>query len=255
MFRNTILTIAIFLALFLAPGMSLAEEMPVPDKQVIKLGYVDFPPYEFEHEGKPSGILVDIVNTIFQKADIPVELQLYPFKRAYNSAKVGEIDGLFNFYKTEERLEHFDYTEPVIINPLVLFVRKDSNIDFNNLEDLKGLTIGTMHGYSYGTEFDESTLFFKDSTTSHSANFKKLALGRVDAYPCDKLVGLHVAMKNNYMSELKMLPIPVKVMDGHIGFTKGKHWKIIGKLNEVITDMQQSGEMKNLINQYIEKNL
>lgn len=255
MFKNIILTIAIFLAIFFASGTLLAGEPLASDKQIIKLGYVDFPPYEFEQDGKPSGVLVDIVNTIFQKADIPVEMQLFPFKRAYQITKDGEIDGLFNFYKTEERLEYFDYSEPIIKNPLVIFVRKDSKIDYNKLEDLKGLTVGTMRGYSYGTDFDKSVLFTKEEADLHVSNLKKLAFGRIDAYPCDKLVGLHVAMKNDLMSELKILSKPINVMDGHIGFTKGKHQDIINRLNKAIAEMYQSGEIDKKIDEYIEDNL
>ncbi len=87
--------------------------------QNITLGYVDFPPYEFNTNGKPDGIMVKIVETVFEQADIPLELQFFPFKRAYEYAKEGKSNGLFNFYKTKERLRSFDYTEPIIENPLV----------------------------------------------------------------------------------------------------------------------------------------
>jgi len=221
----------------------------------ITLSYVDFPPYEFIDNGKPGGVLVTIVEMIFKKANIPLKLRFLPFKRAYVTTKEGGIDGLFNFYKTKERLKFFDYTESVIKNPLVFFVRKDSLINFNKLEDLKGLKVGVMLGYTYGTNFDKSTLFIKEATNSHENNFKKLVAGRIDTYLCDKLVGIHTAMKNDFMSELKILPTPLKVMDGYIGFTKEKHQSIINRINKVIIEMHQSGEIKKIINQYIEKNL
>lgn len=91
--------------------------------QYIVLGYVDFPPYEFKDvNDKPRGILVQIVQTLFKRADIQLVLKYLPFKRAYKSTERGEIDGLFNFYKTENRLASFDYTEPIIQNPLTFFV-------------------------------------------------------------------------------------------------------------------------------------
>ncbi len=223
--------------------------------QNITLGYVDFPPYEFNISGKPDGIMVKIVETVFQKADIPLELQFFPFKRAYEYAKEGKSNGLFNFYKTEERLRFFDYTEPIIENPLVFFVRRDAVVKFDKLEDLKGLIVGVMRGYTYGRDFDESRLFTKANANSHKSNFKKLVLGRIDAYPCDKLVGIHVAMEHNLMSELKILPTPLKIMDGYIGFTKGKHQDVIRRINKVIIEMHKNGEIEKSINQYIEESL
>ncbi len=225
--------------------------------QSITLGYVNFPPYEFEEKGEPSGILVKIVEMLFEKADISLALKFLPFKRAYEYVKTGnsEIDGLFNFYKTKERLNFFDYTEPVINNPLVFFVRKDSMLKYNRLEDLKGLKVGVMRGYTYGTDFDKNSLFLREPTDSHKLNFIKLIYGRTDTYPCDQLVGIHVAMKNKLMSGLKILPTPLTVMDGYIGFTKGKHQETINRINKIIVKMHQTGEIEKIFNQYIERNL
>lgn len=221
----------------------------------ITLGYVDFPPYEFKENGKPGGMLVIIVETVFSRAGIPLELQFLPFKRAYFQAKNGDIDGLFNFYKTRGRLNFFDYSRPVIENPLMFFVRKDSTIQFNNIEDLKGLRIGVINGYTYGTDFDQSPLFIREGANEHIFNIKKLLLGRIDAYPCDRLVGIHVAAELALSSEIKILPKPLTVMDGHIGFTKGKHADVIDKINVVITEMHKNGEIARIIRQYIEDRL
>ncbi len=199
--------------------------------------------------------MVAIVQALFKKADVPLELVFRPFKRALKSTKFGMIDGLFNFYKTDERLEFFDYSEPIITNPLVFFVYKDSTLKYDKLEDLKGLTVGVMRGYTYGIDFDNSTLFIKNKANKHEDALKRVALNRVNAYPCDKLVGLNVARNNNYMSKLKILPKPLKVMDGHIGFTKGKHRKVILKLNTALEEMKKNNTIEKMINDYIAKNL
>ncbi|MCK5313431.1 MAG: transporter substrate-binding domain-containing protein [Desulfobacteraceae bacterium] len=219
--------------------------------ETVTLGYVDFPPYEYEKDGKPAGIQVAIVKTLFERADISLKLQPLPFKRAYERAEHGEIDGLFNFYKIKKRLPYFDYSEPVIENPLVFFVRKDSNIQFNTIEDLRGLKVGVMRGYTYGEGFDESPLFFRESTNSHLSNFKKLLSRRIDAYCCDKLVGIHVARQYNIWSEIKILPTPLKIMEGHIGFTKGKHLGVIEKINAQIRIMKENKEIDQIVLNYI----
>lgn len=221
--------------------------------EVIKLGYVNFPPYEFENNGRPDGILVIIVEKAFQAAGIPLELTILPFKRAYEYTKTGsgQIDGLFNFYKTDARLQYFDYTVPIIENPLVFFIRRDTVFHFNTVTDLTGMKVGVIRGYTYGAVFDENDTFTKSASDSHILNFRKLVLGRIDAYPCDKLVGLYVAMKEKLMHELVIHPIPLKIMNGHIGFTKGKHRGTIDKINQEITRMHRDGEIESIINNYI----
>ena len=222
--------------------------------ETITLGYVSFPPYEYVENEKPAGVLVEIVQEIFKKSGHNLILKHYPFKRAFHNAKLGRIDGLFNFYKNSERLEYFDYSEVVIKNPLVFFVRKDTAWTYSGLNDLKGKIISVMRGYTYGSEFDNSDLFIKDVSNQHESSFKKVAARRSDGYPCDKLVGINVARKEGLMSELKILPVPLKVMDGHIGFTKGKHTELIKKINAIITEMHQNGQIEKVINDYVESN-
>ncbi|MCP4134793.1 MAG: transporter substrate-binding domain-containing protein [bacterium] len=223
------------------------------DPNAVKLAYVDFAPYEYSDNGKPAGILVEIVQKVCKNAGVPIHLKLLPFKRALKMVKEGQMDGLFNFYKTPERLKSFDYSEPIITNPLVNFVRKDSALNYRTLNDLNGKKVGVMRGYTYGVEFDGNKKILKQETDSHESNFKKLVYSRIDVYPCDKLVGIYLARKAKLMNELKTLPVPLRVMKGHIGFTKGKHTAVIEKLNKQIEKMEKSGEIDNIITAYLNK--
>lgn len=227
--------------------------MPVSSQaRVLTLAYVDFPPYEYKKNGKPHGVLINIVKDIFSRADIPVKLVYYPFKRALQEVKSGNVDGIFNFYKTKERLESFDYSEAIITNPLVMFVRKDSNLSFSGkLADLNGKRIGAMLGYTYGNGFDDSVGFTIDRANSHEANLEKVSLGRIDAYLCDRLVGLYVLQKEKLVGKIKMLPAPLKVMNGYIGFTKGVHQNTISRINRVVRRMKKKKEITNIIDRYI----
>lgn len=236
---------AIFCAAFFCMFASVGHSQ---ERAPTVLAYVDFPPYEYQENGQPKGILVGIVRTVFQRAGLPLELVYYPFKRAQEETRVGSIDGLFNFYKIPERLTHFDYSEPLIINPLVLFVRRDSGLIFNgSLSELAGLNIGAMQGYTYGAEFDQSALFTIDRAGSHELNFQKLLLGRIDAYPCDKLVGQYVLRAEGLSSQITFLSEPVNVMQGHIGFAKGRHQDVLRKINPVIREMRKSGELDRIV--------
>ncbi len=141
------------------------------------------------------------------------------------------------------------------MNPLVFFVRNDSTLNFDSMEDLKGLLIGVMRGYTYGKVFDESLLFDKEATDSHEANMRKVIRSRIHAYPCDKYVGIYVARKSGLLKQLKILPKPLRIMDGHVGFTKGKHGELIGKINLEFEKMKESGEIDRIINTYMEKHL
>lgn len=217
----------------------------------IELVYVSFPPYEENIHGKPAGILIQIVEQVFKKADISFNLTFLPFKRGYELVKEGQYDGIFNFYKIDDRLPYFDFSAPIIKNPLVLFVRKDSDMIFESLHDLSHKKIGIMLGYTYGKEFDEAKNFIKDAAGEHQYHFKKLILGRLDAYCCDKIVGIYTARKEGLMDQIKILPNPLRIMNGHIGFTKGVHKDVIEKIDREIIAMENSGKIDEIINDFI----
>lgn len=117
---------------------------------------------------------------------------------------------------------------------------------------MKDLKIWIVRGYSYGTVFDESRIFIREAADSHESNFNKLMHGRIDTYLCDRLAGIHVATENNLIPHIKILPRPLIVMDGHIGFTKGKHESIINQIDKIIIEMHQNKEIKQFLNQYTE---
>ncbi len=217
------------------------------------LGYHNFPPYEYMLNDKPDGVMLDIIPIIFKRAQVPFDLKFLPFKRALKEIDNGKIDGLFIFYKTPERMKIIDYSEPIVESSLVFFVRKDSDLKFEKLEDLKGKKIGALLGYKYSDEFDVYTDFKRDDASTHETNLKKLSMGRTDAYICDKTVGIYTAVKENVMSELKILPIPLKVRGLYMGFTKGKHRDVINKINPIIKSMTASGEIDKIIDEFITK--
>ncbi|RQD60704.1 substrate-binding periplasmic protein [Desulfonatronovibrio magnus] len=243
--------ITFFAILLFVPLWTVQAHAASQDNVV--LAYVDFPPYEYMENNEARGILVEIVRTVFDRADINLELVYYPFNRAYQEAMQGSIAGIFNFYKTPQRLEHFDFSDPVILNPLYLFVRQESELSFNGaIEDLSGLNVGVMSGYTYGAEFDNCNLFNLDKANSHESNFKKLIMGRIDVYPCDWLVGHYVLQNHGLQHNVRALPVPLTVMEGHIGFAGGRHHDVLKRINPVIRTMHESGEIQAIIDIYIQ---
>jgi len=105
-------------------------------------------------------------------------------------------------------------------NPLVFFVIKDSTFQYKNIASLKEKNIGIIRGYTYGAEFDSSTHFTKEISESHASSFLQLNTNRIDAYLCDKRVGIYIATTLNILDNIKIINEPFTLMYGRIGFTK-----------------------------------
>lgn len=225
-------------------------------QEIVKLSTVDFPPYSYSEGQIIKGIEVDIVKKIFDDQGIKYVIELVPFPRALKSVEDGERDFIFNFYKNPDRLTKFDYSDPILENPLVLFVKKDKNVAFTGrIEELKGYNIGTMLGYTYSPEFDKARKekFIKtEEVSGHESNFQKLSAGRIDIYIVEKNVGLFIIKKLDLKGQFKYLNVPLKVQQGFMGISKKNHRKaLLGKINAGLRALKASGEYQKIFDRYL----
>ncbi len=86
------------------------------DKKIIKIGFnPDFAPFSYAIDGKPNGILVDRVRSIFEKPNIPFEFIPVELTKLTESLLAGHVDILLAMAKTEQRMKDFSFSKPIII--------------------------------------------------------------------------------------------------------------------------------------------
>src|SRR3990167_7614651 len=86
---------------------------------------------------------------------VPYQIQLLPWKRAYTMAERSE-GGVIGLSVSEERQALFDFSEPIFTEHIVLVVQKGREFPYENITDLKDKLIGATIGTSYGTAYDEA---------------------------------------------------------------------------------------------------
>ena len=117
-------------------------------------------------------------------ANLKFDLRHYPWRRLLKNGENGE-GIIFGIYKTPERSTLFSFSEPAYSDKIWLVSRCADRMVFNNLQDLKGKTIGIVPGSSAGEEFDQQVndLFKAEYNTSNLASrFLKLNEKRMDAF-------------------------------------------------------------------------
>lgn len=208
------------------------------------------PPYMYQEGLTVEGLYPLLLREIFHRMGVPLEVRAYPWKRALHLGKSGKA-GVGGAYKTEERLNIFDYSAPIYTETLFLYVNSDNIVRFNSLEDLKGKKIGVLRGWSYGDEFDKAKqdgMFTAYPVNSDSTNFKKLLLGTVDGIIATKLSALLVIKKYGYQQQVKALEHPIAVNHTHIFFSKHlKHQELLKDFNETLMIMKEEGSYDQLV--------
>ncbi|WP_300670303.1 ABC transporter substrate-binding protein [Desulfoluna sp.] len=202
-----------------------------------------------------KGILVDIMNHAGKELGVDFTYKLAPWARAYNLALKGE-GGIFGISMTEERLQKFDFSDPVYYDTVVLVVKKGKEFKFEDVKDLSGKRVGTCRGCSFGPEYEKAATFFTlDTDTNNVQRLKKLLAGRIDAAIFSPgVAALNLAIDSDASLTKEMftvLPKPLVNDANYVAFAKSLNKKaFLAKFNAVIKKGMASGEIDSLVSKY-----
>lgn len=128
-----------------------------------------------------QGYSWDIVRESLHEMGYTIHLRIYPWARAMEATKNGEVDVLFPTSLKKERLAYFDYSkEPTNPTNFLIYVREDSTIKWDSLDSLNGLVIGEVRSWDYGAEWDKHTLIKKYQVNDILQGFRMLDAKRLD---------------------------------------------------------------------------
>ena len=143
--------------------LAFMEEHPV-----IRLG-VDpgFVPFEFiDENGEYKGITADYLSLISEKTGLQFEVfKGLTWPEAYDMALAGDLDVLPAVGKTEEREEHFLFSQPYYYFKRVI-VTRDTDTHISDMEDLEELTVAVQRNsshHSYLLSYPQINLSLYDS--------------------------------------------------------------------------------------------
>ena len=80
------------------------------------------PPFMYLQNGQAAGIYPRIINEAFRRMNVPVKVNAIPWKRALADAKSGRA-GIAGLYWTEERARYFDFSDHLLTEKVLIFVK------------------------------------------------------------------------------------------------------------------------------------
>lgn len=167
------------------PGTARAEAPP------LRLASLEWLPYVGPGlpEGGLSGAVASAVAARFGQ---DIKIDYFPWKRAM---QVGGNDpgyvGYFPAYHTDERARQCHFSAPMGQSTLGLAMLSSARLPWRTLDDLAGVKLGVVLGYSNGEAFDKMVADGKltvDASVNDTINLKKLLAGRIRAVVIDKAV-------------------------------------------------------------------
>ncbi len=183
------------LCLALGPGVA----RPAPP---LPLATFEFPPYNYLENGEIVGAGTEIVSQLVRRMGYEPVIEHYPWKRTKILVAEGRAAGIFTFTENAWRHEKYHITDPIGTIFDVFFKRKESDITWRTMDDLKDRIIGATDGYNYAPVFlqpmknGQLQVDLIASQKPEIQHLKKLAKGRVDLVICEINLCGHIIRKN-----------------------------------------------------------
>ena len=175
-----VLSFFVFLILFSSDGFTEDE---------IRLASGEWSPLMSEklpHEGYAT----HIVSEAFAAVGVKVTYGYFPWTRSMEYAKDGLWDGIFGYSRTPEREKSFYYSDIIYSQIEYLYHLKTFPLNWKKIEDLRGLRIGgtVSSVYPLLDAAEKKGILRIDRAKDHTANFKRLLRGWVDAVPVTNIM-------------------------------------------------------------------
>jgi polar amino acid transport system substrate-binding protein len=247
---NRAVNILLIMALLLVPTVVRGNG------ETVRLASGEWAPYQSE-KLKYAGVASRMVTEAFALEGISVKYGYFPWSRSFEQAKNGEWDGTFLWFDTPERREYFHVSDPIISIRYVFFHNKDNEFDWNSVSDLKDRSIGGTFKYTYGPAFDQAEKAKRikvERVASDELNFKKLARGRIELFPCDLDAGLALirdTLTPDQAGKITWHPKPLKADPHHLLLSKAVtgNDELMKKFNSGLKKLRDSGK----VDQYLEE--
>ncbi len=218
----------------------------------VKIATGEWPPFMSKNLTN-YGFITHIVTESFAMEGVKAEYLFYPWARAMQNVKRGEVNASSAWYCSKEREQSFLFSDPLFLEQQVFFHLADNPFDWKTIDDLKGKRIGATIGYFYGEDFkkgEDSKLYEVERVSSDEINFKKLLAGRIDAALASLFVGNDILKKNfspKDISKITSHSQPIHNGPLHLIFpktTNGKKWLTV--FNKGLGKMKAGGRIDTI---------
>lgn len=164
---------------------------------------LDWPPFNYNINGKESGYSIDYMNLLASKIGLSVDyVSGYSWNDFLQLIKENKIDVILNIAKTKDRERYLNFTSSYTKSFDSVFVKKEQNL-FQNLNDFNGKTIAVVKGF-----YEEELLskYYPNIKLLVVENvlegLKKVAFDKADGF-IDSFIVANYFIENNLITNLK----------------------------------------------------
>ncbi|MBF0450863.1 MAG: ABC transporter substrate-binding protein [Candidatus Magnetomorum sp.] len=219
----------------------------------------NYPPYNFEKDGIPTGFATDVLLKIFAKLNVQKtikDIKVVPWARGYNDIQKKSNVCLFTMTKTEERVKQhgFRWVGPIAAEGTVLFAKKDQNIKITSVDDMKKYRIAAIRDDVAEQEIVNQGYPMNnvDRTSNTASIIKKLLKGRADLWAYGRNAG-QWGIKTNGFNPSEFEIVYQLTADQYMfyAFNKETPDSVVIPLQKAFDELKADGTVDQIISKYL----
>ena len=231
------------------------NSLPVFAQTLKACGHPFYPPVSWIGDDQLTGLAPAITKKLFLELGYDIQLITdYNWKRCLLEVQLGNADIIVAAYRIPSRESFLDFTaQPLIADPVALFINRQAPFDATEMNDLKNKTVGLLLGDSFGEKFDHFVQNHShiEYVSRNSQNFEKLALKRIDYMPIGALSGELQSKKLGFHDQVKALDYRISTEFYYLALGKNSALKQhIPYLNRRLKELTQDGTIAQLTHFY-----
>ena len=216
-----------------------------------------FPPNEMVIDGQLQGVHVDLIQAAAKSLQIKVTFRSFPWKRAITMLQLGQADAITYMGKTAER-EQFGYFEEgnrlsITQNGFFALKEKANNLQYSgDLQSLSNLSIGTIRGRAYYSEFDQAQFLKKDDNAADEQQLlRKMQVGRFDLAIGHVSRIKYIAQSMQIDDKLVFLRPYTPPINNYLVFSKAKqHDNLAKRFASAMINVKKSSAFQDILKKY-----
>jgi polar amino acid transport system substrate-binding protein len=162
--------------------------------ELLRLATLEYPPYSSQHL-PGEGSIVELTRRAFAVQGHTVQIDFLPWARVRVALRKGQYQGALALWPKEIKEEQLIASRPLFYSELGLFVRQGDPLQFAELHQLRGKTLGLVRGYGYPQHILDAGMILEEAVYDIS-NLRKLRAGRFDLVLLERRVGEHLINKD-----------------------------------------------------------
>ncbi len=243
-----------------AAVLFMATFAPVCAQTVDDITFIteDYPPFNFERDGKRQGIAVDVLVemlALIGAKKTRADIKVWPWARGYETVLKEKNTVLFSTTRTDAREYLFKWVGPIMPSRIVLVAKKKHGIKIDTIEDIKkaNYRIGVVRE-DIGEQLLATSGVSKDQTLQANSGVsvaKMLQAGRVDMWAYGDQVILWNLKELGYPTgDYEEVYTLAESQRYYYALNKDTDDKLVAKLQAALEQVKAKGKFNEIVERY-----